>query len=399
MSVPLTILGLAPYRPLPPRPAQSLQEKTMFDTSILPDTARLPEKTVPEHADAGSLRPGPVRLTGWAFGRSLRGALSAMALGALALGAAPSPVQAETLLNVSYDPTRELYREFNEVFSAWWVAQGNEAPTLEVSHGGSGSQSRAVIDGLKAQVVTLALAGDIDRIAKAGQLPADWQSKLPHNSAPYTSTIVFLVREGNPRGLKDWGDLVADGVQVITPNPKTSGGARWNYLAAWAWAEKNGQDPKEFVGKLYKNVPVLDSAARGSTTTFAQNGIGDVLLAWENEAYLALKELGEDQFDIVVPSLSVLAEPPVAIVEANIANDEQRRLAEAYLNFLYSPEGQALAFKHFYRAWDASKANPEDVARFPKLELVDIASLGGWAKVQPEHFADGGIFDQIYVPK
>lgn len=399
MSVPLTILGLAPYRPLPPRPAQSLQEKTMFDTSILPDTARVPEKTVPEHSDAGSLRPGPVRLTGWAFGRSLRGALSAMALGALALGAAPSPVQAETLLNVSYDPTRELYREFNEVFSAWWVAQGNEAPTLEVSHGGSGSQSRAVIDGLKAQVVTLALAGDIDRIAKAGQLPADWQSKLPHNSAPYTSTIVFLVREGNPRGLKDWGDLVADGVQVITPNPKTSGGARWNYLAAWAWAEKNGQDPKEFVGKLYKNVPVLDSAARGSTTTFAQNGIGDVLLAWENEAYLALKELGEDQFDIVVPSLSVLAEPPVAIVEANIANDEQRRLAEAYLNFLYSPEGQALAFKHFYRAWDASKANPEDVARFPKLELVDIASLGGWAKVQPEHFADGGIFDQIYVPK
>jgi sulfate transport system substrate-binding protein len=399
MSVPLTILGLTPYRPLPPRPAQSLQEKTMFDTSILPDTARVPEKTVPEHSDAGSLRPGPVRLTGWAFGRSLRGALSAMALGALALGAAPSPVQAETLLNVSYDPTRELYREFNEVFSAWWVAQGNEAPTLEVSHGGSGSQSRAVIDGLKAQVVTLALAGDIDRIAKAGQLPADWQSKLPHNSAPYTSTIVFLVREGNPRGLKDWGDLVADGVQVITPNPKTSGGARWNYLAAWAWAEKNGQDPKEFVGKLYRNVPVLDSAARGSTTTFAQNGIGDVLLAWENEAYLALKELGEDQFDIVVPSLSVLAEPPVAIVEANIANDEQRRLAEAYLNFLYSPEGQALAFKHFYRAWDASKANPEDVARFPKLELVDIASLGGWAKVQPEHFADGGIFDQIYVPK
>jgi len=399
MSVPLTVLGLAPYRPLPPRPARSLQEKTMFDTSILPDTARVPEKTVPEHSDAGSLRLGLVRLTGRAFGRSLRGALSAMALGALALGAAPSPVQAETLLNVSYDPTRELYREFNEVFSAWWVAQGNEAPTLEVSHGGSGSQSRAVIDGLKAQVVTLALAGDIDRIAKAGQMPEDWQSKLPHNSAPYTSTIVFLVREGNPKGLKDWGDLVADGVQVITPNPKTSGGARWNYLAAWAWAEKNGPDPKEFVGKLYKNVPVLDSAARGSTTTFAQNGIGDVLLAWENEAYLALKELGEDQFDIVVPSISVLAEPPVAIVEANIANEEQRKLAEAYLNFLYSPEGQALALKHFYRAWDASKANPEDVARFPKLELVDIASLGGWAKVQPEHFADGGIFDQIYIPK
>lgn len=303
---------------------------------------------------------------------------------------------AESLLNVSYDPTRELYRAFNETFSTWWVAQGNEAPTIEVSHGGSGSQARAVIDGLEAQLVTLALASDINKIAEAGKLPDDWQSRLPHNSSPYTSTIVFLVREGNPKGLKDWGDLVADGVQVITPNPKTSGGARWNYLAAWAWAEKNGQDPKEFVGKLYKNVPVLDSGARGSTTTFAQRGIGDVLLAWENEAYLALKELGDDQFDIVVPSVSVLAEPPVALVEGNIKTDSQRKLAEAYLNFLYSPEGQALAFKHFYRAWDASAANPEDVARFPQLELVDIAHFGGWAKVQPEHFGDGGIFDQIY---
>ncbi|MCE2749131.1 MAG: sulfate ABC transporter substrate-binding protein [Rhodobacter sp.] len=371
----------------------------MSDTSILADHVRTTEQAVAQHAKAGSLRPGLARLTGQAFGRSLRGALSAIVLGALALGAAPLPVQAETLLNVSYDPTRELYREFNEAFGAWWVAQGNEGPTLEVSHGGSGSQSRAVVDGLKATVVTLALAGDIDRIAKAGLLPEDWQSKLPHNSAPYTSTIVFLVREGNPRGLKDWGDLVAEGVQVITPNPKTSGGARWNYLAAWAWAERNGQDPKEFVGKLYRNVPVLDNAARGSTTTFAQNGIGDVLLAWENEAYLALKELGEDQFDIVVPSISVLAEPPVAIVGANIASDAQRKLAEAYLNYLYSPEGQAIIFKNFYRGWDTSKANPEDVARFPKLELVDIASFGGWAKVQPEHFADGGIFDQIYVPK
>lgn len=371
----------------------------MFDTYILVDTARTTELAIAQHAKAASLRPGLAGPTGRTFGCSLRGALSAIVLGALAFGAAPLPVQAETLLNVSYDPTRELYREFNEAFGTWWVAQGNEAPTLEVSHGGSGSQSRAVSDGLKAQVVTLALAGDIDRVAKAGQLPADWQSKLPHNSAPYTSTIVFLVREGNPKGLKDWGDLVADGVQVITPNPKTSGGARWNYLAAWAWAEKNGQDPKEFVGKLYRNVPVLDNAARGSTTTFAQNGIGDVLLAWENEAYLALKELGEDQFDIVVPSLSVLAEPPVAIVEANITSDAQRKLAEAYLNYLYSPEGQAIIFKNFYRGWDTSKANPDDVARFPKLELVDIASFGGWAKVQPEHFADGGIFDQIYVPK
>ncbi|MFV0302454.1 MAG: sulfate ABC transporter substrate-binding protein [Paracoccus sp. (in: a-proteobacteria)] len=317
----------------------------------------------------------------------------------MALGASPAPVQAEALLNVSYDPTRELYREFNEAFSAWWVAQGNAAPTIEVSHGGSGSQARAVIDGLDAQVVTLALASDIDKIAEAGKLPADWQSKLPHNASPYTSTIVFLVREGNPKALKDWGDLVNEGVEVITPNPKTSGGARWNYLAAWAWAEKNGQDPKDFVGKLFKQVPVLDTGARGATTTFAQRGIGDVLLAWENEAYLALKELGEDQFDIVVPSVSVLAEPPVALVEANIGNDDQRALAEAYLNFLYSPEGQALAYKHFYRAWDASAANADDVARFPDLELVGIDHFGGWAKVQPEHFGDGGIFDQIYVPK
>jgi sulfate transport system substrate-binding protein len=329
-----------------------------------------------------------------AFARLRTAALAAAA----AFGAFASPLSAESLLNVSYDPTRELYREVNEAFTAWWTAQGNPAPAIKVSHGGSGSQARAVIDGLGAQVVTLALAGDIDRIAEAGKLPADWQSKLPHNSSPYTSTIVFLVREGNPKGIKDWGDLVGEGVQVITPNPKTSGGARWNYLAAWAWAERNGQDPRAFVGELYRHVPVLDSGARGSTTTFAQRGIGDVLLAWENEAFLALKEIGEDQFDIVVPSVSVLAEPPVAIVEANIANDDQRKLAEAYLNFLYSPEGQALAFRHFYRAWDASKADPADVARFPELERVDIAAFGGWAKVQAEHFADGGIFDQIYVP-
>jgi sulfate/thiosulfate-binding protein len=353
-----------------------------------------------EHVDGRvTIEAERQRLTGRSVPRSLRAAVAAIALSVLSLGAAPQVVQAESLLNVSYDPTRELYREFNEVFTAWWVAQGNAAPEIEVSHGGSGSQARAVIDGLEAQVVTLALASDIDRIAEAGKLPADWQSKLPYNSSPYTSTIVFLVREGNPKGIKDWGDLINEGVQVITPNPKTSGGARWNYLAAWAWAERNGKDPREFVGALYKNVPVLDNGARGSTTTFAQRGIGDVLLAWENEAYLALKEIGEDQFDIVVPSVSVLAEPPVALVEGNIKSDEQRKLAEAYLNFLYSPEGQALAFKHFYRAWDTSKAAPEDVVRFPKLELVDIASFGGWAKVQPEHFGDGGIFDQIYVPK
>jgi len=317
----------------------------------------------------------------------------------VAVLAGPVAASAQTLLNVSYDPTRELYRDYNAAFAKHWEAEGNPAPTIEASHGGSGSQARAVIDGLEAQVVTLALASDIDKIAAAGKLPADWQAKLPHNSSPYTSTIVFLVREGNPKGIKDWGDLVADGVEVITPNPKTSGGARWNYLAAWAWAEKNGKDPKAFVGELFQHVPVLDSGARGSTTTFAQRGIGDVLLAWENEAYLALKELGDDQFDIVVPSVSILAEPPVALVEANITSDEQRKVAQGYLDYLYSPEGQAIAFKNFYRAWDTSAANPEDVARFPQLDLVTIQDFGGWAKVQPEHFGDGGIFDQIYVPK
>jgi len=399
-AIPQTILGLVPYRPINPAHSRLQQENTMLATITLAGTVTAQGPVVDAHADGRlTITDGLRRLTGWPVARALRGTLSAIALSVLALGTAPATVQAETLLNVSYDPTRELYREFNEAFTAWWVAQGNEAPTIEVSHGGSGSQARAVIDGLEAQVVTLALAGDIDRIAETGKLPADWQTKLPNNSSPYTSTIVFLVREGNPEDIADWGDLVKEGVEVITPNPKTSGGARWNYLAAWAWAEKNGQNPEEFVGKLFANVPVLDSGARGSTTTFAQRGIGDVLLAWENEAYLALKELGEDQFDIVVPSISVLAEPPVALVEGNIKSDEQRKLAEAYLNFLYTPEGQALAFKHFYRAWDASAANPEDVARFPKLELVDIASFGGWAKVQADHFADGGIFDQIYVPK
>ena len=351
-----------------------------------------------DHADGRvTISDGAQRLTGWPVVRRLRGALSVLAVALLAFGAPAA--RAAPLLNVSYDPTREFYKEFNEAFAKHWVALGNAAPEIETSHGGSGAQARAVIDGLAAQVVTLALASDIDKIASAGKLPADWQTRLPHNSSPYTSTIVFLVREGNPKGLHDWGDLVADGVAVITPNPKTSGGARWNYLAAWAWAEKNGQDPQEFVGKLYKNVPVLDSGARGSTTTFAQRGIGDVLLAWENEAYLALKQLGDDQFDIVVPSVSVLAEPPVALVDGNITSDDQRVLAQAYLDYLYSPEGQAIAFKNFYRAWDTSAADSADVARFPKLELVDIAHFGGWAKVQPEHFGEGGIFDQIYVPK
>ncbi|MEI4487961.1 sulfate ABC transporter substrate-binding protein [Frigidibacter sp. MR17.14] len=324
--------------------------------------------------------------------------LTLSALAALLLST-PLTAQAQSLLNVSYDPTREFYRAYNAIFEDHWKAEGHDAAQLQASHGGSGAQARAVIDGLDAQVVTLALASDIDRIADAGKLPADWQGKLPHNSSPYTSTIVFLVRDGNPKGIKDWGDLTKDGVEVITPNPKTSGGARWNYLAAWAWAEKNGKDPKEYVKELFTHVPVLDTGARGATTTFAQRGIGDVLLAWENEAYLALAELGEDQFDIVVPSVSVLAEPPVALVEANIKTPEQRALAEDYLNYLYSPEAQALAFKNYYRAWDASAAESADVDRFPKLDLVTIEDFGGWKKVQPEHFGDGGIFDQIYTAK
>ena len=328
--------------------------------------------------------------------RRARRPLAALALAFFTL-LAPQGASAESLLNVSYDPTRELYRDINAAFTTWWTALGNAAPTIKSGDGGSGAQARAVIEGLDAQVVTLALAADIDKIAKEGKLPADWQSKLPHNASPYTSTIVFLVREGNPKGIKDWGDLIKDDVEVITPNPKTSGGARWNYLAAWAWAEKAGQDPEAYVKALYSHVPVLDKGARDATTTFAQREIGDVLLAWENEAYLALNELGDDKFDIVVPSVSVLAEPPVALVEANIHSDEQRKLAEAYLNFLYTPEAQAIIFKDYYRGWDTSKADPADVARFPKLDLVDISHFGGWAEAQKTHFADGGIFDQIYT--
>ena len=341
------------------------------------------------------LRPGLLRRC---LGLPMRRVLG-VALTVAGLGLAAQAQAENSLLNVSYDPTRELYRDINEAFAAKWQAEGHAAPLVETSHGGSGAQARSVIDGLKAQVVTLALASDIDKIAEKGLLPEDWQGRLPHNSSPYTSTIVFLVREGNPKGIQDWGDLVKEGVEVITPNPKTSGAARWSYLAAWAWAQKNGQDPKEFVHELFAHVPVLDSGARGSTTTFTKREIGDVLLAWENEAYLALNELGEDQFDIVVPSLSILAEPPVTLVDKNIADDEQKALAEGYLNFLYSPEGQALAFKHFYRAWDESAADPADVARFPKLDLVTIADFGGWKQAQPEHFGDGGTFDQIYSGK
>lgn len=378
--------------------ATSFKETAMLTTIRLAGEITAQGLRVADHTDGRvTIETGREQLTGWPIPRSLRAAVATVALALFGLGGVPAPVQAETLLNVSYDPTRELYRDINEAFTASWVAAGNEAPTIEASHGGSGAQARAVIEGLDAQVVTLALAADIDKIAKEGKLPEDWQSKLPHNASPYTSTIVFLVREGNPKGIKDWGDLTAEGVEVITPNPKTSGGARWNYLAAWAWAEKNGQDPQAFVKTLLEHVPVLDKGARDATTTFAQREIGDVLLAWENEAYLALKELGDDQFDIVVPSVSVLAEPPVALVEANIKSDDQRKLAEAYLNFLYTPEGQAIIFKNFYRGWDTSKADPADVARFPALELVDIAHFGGWKEAQKTHFGDGGIFDQIYV--
>lgn len=303
------------------------------------------------------------------------------------------------LLNVSYDPTRELYQEFNEAFAKHWKAKTGDTVNVDQSHGGSGAQSRAVVDGLQADVVTLALAGDIDPLYKNGKLiPEDWQSRLPQSSAPYTSTIVFLVRKGNPKHIKDWDDLVKADVEVITPNPKTSGGARWNYLAAWGFArQKLGSDAaaKDFVAQLYKNVPVLDTGARGSTTTFLQREIGDVLITWENEAYLAQKELGTDKVDIVYPSLSILAEPPVTIVDRNVDQHGTREVAEAYLQYLYTKEGQDIAGKNFYRPRDAETA-AKYRKYFPQIKLITIEDFGGWKKAQPEHFGDGGIFDQIY---
>ncbi len=328
---------------------------------------------------------------------------------------------AETqLLNVSYDPTRELYADFNAAFARHWKESAGEDVAIQQSHGGSGKQARGVIDGLEADVVTLALAYDIDAIAeKAGLLPADWQTRLPHNSAPYTSTIVFLVRKGNPKGIKDWDDLVKPGVEVITPNPKTSGGARWNHLAAWGFSLKKSlgdlarlkdpaaaeevakaqQQAREFVKAVYKNVPVLDSGARGATTTFVMRGIGDVLLTWENEAFLAIKELGNGEVDIVVPSLGILAEPPVAVVDKYAKKHGTTKVATAYLEYLYSPEGQRIAAKHYYRPRLPEHADPADNARFPRIELFTIDDVfGGWQKAQKEHFADGGVFDQIYSP-
>lgn len=308
-----------------------------------------------------------------------------------------------TIINVSYDPTRELYTEFNAAFAKHWEKESRQKVTIEQSHGGSGKQARAVVDGLEADVVTLALAFDIDAIAKVNLLNTDWQKRLEQNSAPYTSTIVFVVRKGNPKGIKDWNDLVKPGVSVITPNPKTSGGARWNYLAAWGYALKhNGNDEEQarkFVADLFANVEVLDSGARGSTTTFAQRGLGDVFLSWENEAFLIGKEFGQDKFEVVIPSLSILAEPPVTVVDKVVDKRGTRKVAEAYLNYLYTEEGQEIAAKNFYRP-RLEKVAAKYADKFPKIELFTIDEVfGGWAKAQATHFADGGVFDQIYQPK
>jgi sulfate transport system substrate-binding protein len=308
-----------------------------------------------------------------------------------------------TLLNVSYDPTRELYADFNGAFARYWLAKTGQRVRVDQSHGGSGKQARSVIDGLAADVVTLALAADIDAIATQGKLlPLNWQSRLPDNSAPYTSTIVFLVRHGNPRYIHDWGDLVQPGVSVITPNPKTSGGARWNYLAAWAWslAQPGGSEAsaREFVRRLYQNVPVLDTGARGSATTFVQRGLGDVLISWESEAQLALRELGADKLEIVVPSVSMLAEPPVAVVDEVALRHGTRAVATAYLEYLYSKEGQEIIARHSYRPRDPEIA-ARYAARFPPLRLATIADFGGWTVAQRTHFMDGGVFDQIYASR
>lgn len=342
-----------------------------------------------------------------ALPRASSRALSRRALLGCALAAAaPFPAPAEGLghlLNVSYDPTREFYRAFNAAFAVQWQARTGQSVRVNTSHGGSGRQARSVIDGLQADVVTLALAHDIDAIAGRGLIDPGWQKRLPHNSAPYTSTIVFLVRKGNPKGLRDWGDLARPGVAVITPNPKTSGGARWNYLAGWAWAlrQPGGSEntARDYLAALFRNVPVLDTGARGSTTSFVQRGQGDVLLTWENEAHLAFAEFGAGRFDIVYPSLSMLAEPPVAVVDRNVDRRGTRALAEAYLQALYAPEGQALAARHFYRPRDAA-ALAAAGDRFPALELatIDDRAFGGWKQAQATHFDDGGLFDRLYQP-
>ena len=321
---------------------------------------------------------------------------------AFALAAGSVAARDVTLLNVSYDPTRELYQEVNAAFAQAWKTKTGDNVSVKASHGGSGKQARAIIDGLEADVATLALAQDIDEIAARAQLlPADWQQRLPHRSTPYTSTAIFLVRKGNPKAIRDWGDLVRPGLSVITANPKTSGGARWNYLAAYGWAlrQPGGTDAtaRDYIAKLYRNVPVLDSGARGSTVTFAKRDIGDVLLAWENEAHLALKEFGADKFDIVYPPTSILAEPPVALIDKVADKHGTRAVAQGYLEFLYTPEAQAIAARHHYRPIDPQVA-ARYAAQFPKLALFTIdEAFGGWAKAQRTHFADGGVFDQIYT--
>lgn len=335
----------------------------------------------------------------------LAGILSLGLIAAMQATTVPVAVADTSLLNVSYDPTREFYKAFNAAFEKYWQAKTGETIKVESSHGGSGKQARAVIDGLEADVVTLALAYDIDEISERGGLIApDWQKRLPNNSTPYTSTIVFLVRKGNPKGIHDWPDLIKGDTQVITPNPKTSGGARWNYLAAWGYALKanNGDEAKakDYITQLFQHVPVLDTGARGATTTFVQRGIGDVLIAWENEALLALKELGPDQFELVVPSISILAEPPVAVVDKVVDKHGTRKQAEAYLQYLYSPEGQEIAAQNYYRPRDPQVA-AKYASSFPKVPLftIDDSMFGGWQKAQKTHFSDGGVFDQIYQPK
>ena len=334
---------------------------------------------------------------------SFKKIIQAIALLTLAASAASTVVAAEvSLLNVSYDPTRELYQDFNKAFATQWKAKTGDDLRVKQSHGGSGKQGRAVIDGLAADVVTLALAYDIDAIAERGLIAKDWQKRLPHNSAPYTSTIVFLVRKGNPKGIKDWNDLARAGVSVITPNPKTSGGARWNHLAAWAYALKqpggNEKSAQEFLIKIYKNVPVLDSGARGSLTTFLERGIGDVFISWENEALLSIKELGADKVDLVVPSLSILAEPPVAVVDKVVDRRGTRKVAQAFVEYLYSDEGQEIAAKNYYRPIN-EKISAKYATQFQKVKLVTVEeAAGGWTKAQKTHFSDGGIFDQIYQP-
>ncbi len=325
-------------------------------------------------------------------------------IGLVATVAIAGTAQAQsTLLNVSYDPTRELYKDVSAAFAKEWSAKTGEAVTVKTSNGGSGAQARAVIDGLSADVVTLALAGDIDAIvSKSHKIAPDWQTRLPNNSTPFTSTIVLLVRKGNPKGIHDWDDLIKPGVSVITPNPKTSGGARWNFLAAWAYAAEkfHGDDAKirEFVGAIYRNVPVLDTGARGATTSFAQRGLGDVLIAWENDAYLAKDEFGADQFEIIAPSLSIKTDPPVAVVDVNVDAHGTRKLAEAFLQFLYSDQGQQLGAKHHYRPTRPEVVDKPLIDAFPKLKLISIETFGGWSKAQPTYFGDGGVFDQIYHP-